>query len=48
MEAIKYIMFYAMEAAVVGLVMTVLVAGVYQIVRDAIADSRAKDSIPTR
>ena len=41
----KFVMFLIMEAFVVGVVGTVLIAGVYEIVREKIRESRILDEV---
>jgi hypothetical protein len=41
MEAIKFVMFYGMEIVVVALVGITLFAGLYQLFRDKVRQSRA-------
>ena len=41
MEAIKYVLFYGMEAVVVGVVAVTVVAGLYQLVREKVQARRA-------
>lgn len=43
---IKFVLFLAMELFVIGVVGAVLIAGLYQIVRDRIRESRLLDQIP--
>lgn len=45
MLAIKAIMFIAMEGVVIGVIAAVLIAGVYQIVRDKVREARQRDEI---
>jgi Flp pilus assembly protein TadB len=40
MEAIKYVLFYGMEAIVVGVVAVTVFAGLYQLVREKIQARR--------
>jgi len=44
--AIKFVLLLAMELFVIGAVGAVLIAGLYQIVRDRIRESRLLDQIP--
>ncbi len=41
MEVIKFVMFYGMEIVVVALVGITLFAGLYQLIRDKVRQSRA-------
>jgi hypothetical protein len=43
---IKFVLFLAMELFVIGVVGAVLIAGLYQIVRDRIRESRLLDQAP--
>lgn len=45
MLTLKFIMFLAMEIIVVATLGAVLVAGLYQIVRDKVLESRRRDQI---
>jgi hypothetical protein len=45
MLAIKYLEFLALELAVFGVMGTVLIAGLYQIVRDKVRESRRRDQV---
>jgi len=45
MEAIKFLMFYTLQVSVVALVGITLLAGLYQIVRDKVNESRRYDRI---
>ena len=45
MEAIKYLMFYGMEIVVVALVGVTLFAGLYQLVRDKVRQSRVSTPV---
>jgi hypothetical protein len=42
---IKFLLFLAMEASVVAVIGAVLIAGLYQIVRDKILESRRLDKL---
>jgi hypothetical protein len=43
---IKFVLFLAMELFVIGAVGAALIAGLYQIVRDRIRESRILDQVP--
>ncbi|MBN1317481.1 MAG: hypothetical protein JXA42_18510 [Anaerolineales bacterium] len=45
MLSIKFVLFALMEIAVVGIFAAVLVAAVYQIVRDRVQESRRQDGM---
>jgi len=45
MLTIKFIMFLAMEVIVLAVIAGVLIAGLYQIVRDRVLESRRRDQI---
>jgi hypothetical protein len=42
---VKFILFFAMEFTVVAVIGAVLIAGLYQIVRDRVRESRRQDEI---
>jgi hypothetical protein len=42
---VKFILFFAMEFTVVAVIGAVLIAGLYQIVRDKVRESRRQDEI---
>jgi hypothetical protein len=42
---VKFILFFAMEFTVLAVIAAVLVAGLYQIVRDRVRESRRQDEI---
>jgi hypothetical protein len=46
MEAIKYVLFYGMEAVVVGVVAVTVFAGLYQLVRDKVQARRVARETP--
>jgi len=45
MLSIKFVLFALMEIAVVGIFAAVLIASVYQIVRDKVRESRLQDGV---
>lgn len=45
MLSIKFLLFLAMEAFVVAVIVAALIAGLYQIVRDKILESRRLDKL---
>jgi Na+-translocating ferredoxin:NAD+ oxidoreductase RnfG subunit len=45
MLSIKFLLFFALEFAVLAVIGAVLVAGLYQIVRDKVRESRRQDQI---
>jgi hypothetical protein len=47
MEAIKFLEFLALELSVVVLMGAVLIAGLYQVVRDRVREARRQDQIVT-
>jgi len=47
MLAIKFVMFVALEVTVLAVIGAVVVAAVYQIVRDKVRESRQRDEITT-
>jgi hypothetical protein len=47
MEAVKFLEFLALELSVVVLMGAVLIAGLYQVVRDRVREGRRQDQIVT-
>jgi hypothetical protein len=48
MEAIKYVLFYGMEAVVVGVVAVTVFAGLYQLVREKVQARRvSREAVET-